>query len=124
MKGISTIWDNDPPYRWKGWIMPEFPDELAGEKNNFMDYLTGLAPVAKRMKDRCGWGGSSGRYTSAHGYKVYSTITNVANNPSIWKNLWESITLPKIDVFCWTLAHGKVLIGENLEMRGIVGPFR
>ena len=32
--------------------------------------------------------------------------------------------LPKIDILCWTLVHGKILTSENLEKRGIEGPFR
>ena len=27
-------------------------------------------------------------------------------------------------MFTWTLMHGRVLTGENLEKRGIAGPFR
>ena len=29
----------------------------------------------------------------------------------------------KLTFFCWTLVHGKILTGENLEKRGIEGPF-
>ena len=45
-------------------------------------------------------------------------------NPEIWNKLWNNRTIPKIEIFNWTLMHGRILTGENLEKRGIVGPFR
>ena len=33
-------------------------------------------------------------------------------------------SLPKIDLFIRTLLHGRILTGENLEKRGVAGPFR
>jgi hypothetical protein len=41
----------------------------------------------------------------------------------MWKNIWSNDGLPKVNTFCWTLAHGKILTGENLAKRGIKGPF-
>ena len=37
--------------------------------------------------------------------------------------VWNVKSLPKIDMFSWTLVHGRVLTYENLEIRWIVGLF-
>ena len=39
------------------------------------------------------------------------------------QSLALSKTFPKIDLFTWTLLHGKILTGDNLEKRGFMGPF-
>ena len=93
------------------------------EKHQFMEYLSGNAPLARGFKDRRGWG-SSRLYTSTHGYSMYSAVPSVANDPAIWKNLWEAPTLPKIDIFCWTVLHNRIFTRENLQKRGIEGAFR
>ena len=116
-------WDNEPPYMWIGWALLEFLVDLDHEKRKFLDCLSGIASVARGEKYRCGWG-IIGLYTSAEGYRVYSKVPSAANNPSIWKNLWEDPMLQKIDIFCWTMVHGRILTGQNLEKCGIEGPFR
>jgi len=127
-QGIKTLWDisnseNEPPYRWDGWTIPEFPAEIEGEKKQFLDYLSGSALVARRKRDKRGCGSCTGLYTTDQGYNVFSSIPSASINPEIWKKLWKTITLPKIDIFCWTLVHGNILKGEHLEKRGIEGPF-
>ena len=52
------------------------------------------------------------------------TNYNVHVNPAIWNYLWNRSTLPKIEMFIWSLLHERVLTGENLEKRGFAGPFR
>ena len=66
----------------------------------------------------------SGRYSIAEDYQRFIANYNVPGNHEMWNNLWNCRTLSKIDMFNWTLLHGKILTGENLEKRGIVGPFR
>ena len=43
---------------------------------------------------------------------------------SVWKQVWDSFSIPKINFFFWTLFHNKILTGENLCRRNIVGPHR
>ena len=88
-----------------------------------LNYLAGLALLDKTTKDKRGWGSISGRYSIAEGYQRFSANYNVPGNPEMWNSLWNCRTLPKIDPFNWTLLHGKILTRENLEKRGIVGPF-
>ena len=42
----------------------------------------------------------------------------------VWNFLWSNVFIPKIDIFCWTLAHKSILSGENLNKRGMEGPTR
>ena len=42
----------------------------------------------------------------------------------VWKFLWSKAFIPKIDIFCWTLAHNSILSDENLQKRGMEGPTR
>ena len=86
--------------------------------------MAGLAPVAKFKKDRHGWGRNSGSYMAFEGYQSLAKNYNVPSNPAIWNYLWNCRTLPKIEMFNWTLMHKRVLTGENLQKRGFVGPFR
>jgi len=78
--------------------------------------------VARRKRDMRGWGSCIDLYTTDQGYNVFSSIPSTSINPKIWKKLWKTIALPKIDIFCWTLVHGNILTSENLEKRGIEGP--
>ena len=88
-KGIKTLWDicnseSEPPYRWGGWTIPEFPAKIEGEKKKFLDYLSGSTPVARRKKDKHGWGSCTSLYTTHQGYNVFSSIPSASINP---KNL-------------------------------------
>ena len=60
----------------------------------------------------------------AEGYQHYATNYNVLVNPQISNYLWNCRTLPKIEMFIWSLMHERVLTGENLEKRGLAGQFR
>ena len=127
--GMSTIWDiskweNSECKRWIGWNLPDLPDDFDEEKSQLLDHLAGIAPLCQNKRDKRGWGDHSGNYTASEGYQRFSADFNVPGNPKVWNYNWTNTTLPKIDLFTWTLLHGKILTGENLERKGIVGPFR
>ena len=42
----------------------------------------------------------------------------------IWKQVWLSNSIPKVNNFIWLLLHNKLLTAENLRKRGILGPSR
>ena len=86
-------------------------------------HLIGLAPLDKITKDKHGWGTVSGRYSMTKGYHRLYANYNVPGNPGIWNYLWNCGTVPKIEMFTWSLMHGRVVTCENLEKMGIVGPF-
>ena len=104
------------------WALPACPKELEDDKILFLHHLAGLSPLAKLRKDRHGWG--SGNYTASEGYHRFASNYNVLGNPKKWNNLWKCSTLPKIELFTWTLLHERILTGENLEKKGFAGPFR
>ena len=89
--GINTIWDVaewdiEPPHRWISWMIPERPVDLENEKIQFMNFLSMIALMARESKDSIGWG-ITDLYKVVDGYKVFSAIPNVINNPTIWKSL-------------------------------------
>jgi len=87
-----------------------------------MEYFDGIPArkslIKERKKDKRGWGSLSGKYTTTTGYKSFTTVPHVPPDPIIWKSI------PKIDMFVWTLAHKSILTGENLRRRGWEGPSR
>jgi hypothetical protein len=66
----------------------------------------------------------SGFYTTAAGYQHTTVVPHVPPDPTIWKAIWTSKSIPKIDMFVWTMAHRGILTGENLRRRGWEGPHR
>jgi hypothetical protein len=75
------------------------------------------------MKDTWGWG-QSGRYTTAVGYRALQTARYSNQTPTFWKRVWDQSAIPKVNFFFWTLMHNKLLTGDNLEKRNIMGPHR
>jgi hypothetical protein len=49
---------------------------------------------------------------------------NAPPNPALWKEVWKYKSIPKIDMFIWTLAHNAILTGDNLKRKGWEGPTR
>ena len=128
-RALSTLWsisewDVNYPNRWLSWVLPDCPEELENDKSKMITHLAGIAPISKISKDRRGWGDRNGNYSTAEGYNVFAATYNVPANPRIWNHNWNNKTFPKIDVFTWTLIHQRLLTGENMERRGIAGPFR
>jgi hypothetical protein len=87
-------------------------------------WLQGKTPLKKRKKDKRGWGSFSGLYTTAAGYQHIATVPHVPPDPEIWKVFWSSKSIPKIDMYVWTMAHRGILTGGNLRRRGWEGPSR
>jgi len=86
--------------------------------------LHGKAPLASSVHDKRGWGHHSGSYTAAKGYRSFQALQYAAPNPAQWNFIWSYPFVPKIDFFCWTLAHRSILTGDNLKTRGMEGPSR
>jgi hypothetical protein len=51
-------------------------------------------------------------------------IPHASPNPSHWKFIWSTLSIPKVDLFCWNIAHRSILTTENLKKRGLEGPSR
>jgi hypothetical protein len=75
------------------------------------------------LPDKWGWG-KSGFFTIAQGFISLQSPQAPIETTTLWKQVWDPLGLPKVNFFCWVLMHRKVLTGENLAKRGIIGPHR
>jgi hypothetical protein len=124
--GVNSLYDLskwDQRGDWAGWDFHGVPARLSLQQSMLEDLLEDAAPVNRTMKDRWGWG-QTGVYTTAAGYRALQASRNSSQTPAFWKNVWEPLAIPKVNFFFWTLVHNKLLTGDNLEKRNIVGPHR
>ena len=122
--GISTLFDLsswNSKGSWNGWKDFHPPEHLEATKNLLFTSLHDQTLIKKYSKDHIGWG-KNGMYTVKEGYKKLTM--EPAENESLWKKVWHSDNIPKVNSFIWTLMHNKLLTTENLMKRGIVGPSR
>jgi hypothetical protein len=63
-------------------------------------------------------------YSVKQGYLQLLSQKTLPPKGKIWNNLWTTDSPPKVNSFCWIMAHGKLLAGENILKINIHGPFR
>ena len=119
-----SIWGNDRHKSWQGWGVGNITQDLEGDWSTLNLSLQGKAPLKKKGKDERGWGKNAKPYTTANDYRLSINFPNVPPNPIIWKAIWQSKSIPKIDMFIWTLAHNSIQTGESLQRKGWEGPYR
>jgi hypothetical protein len=107
---------------WIGWNLTNTPTNLQEAAKQLQNLLKGCAPIHINSKDKRGWG--NGNYTVKQGYAQLLSQTNCLPKDKIWKAIWTNDSPPKVNSFCWILAHGKLLTGENLMKRNMFGPYR
>eukprot|EP00253_Pinus_taeda_P024961 PITA_24961 len=125
----ETLWDisnwtKDADRRWDSWNLGEVPHYLQSEASLLLDNLQGKSPLSATAKNKRGWGSHTDFFSVAEGYKSLIVVLNVPPDPMQWKFIWSFPSLPKIDFFCWMLAHNSILTGDNLRKRGMEGPSR
>jgi hypothetical protein len=120
---IST-WQNDENKSWSRWEIASLPHELEEEWSSLKEALQGRTPLREKKKDKIGWGSNAGIYTSARGYRHLVPGLQAPQDSAAWKVIWAVKTLPKVDLFVWTVAQKGVLSGENLRKKGWAGPTR
>eukprot|EP00253_Pinus_taeda_P006725 PITA_06725 len=108
---------------WEGWDLFGVPKRLKNQQSSLEEYLEDAAPVHRDTEDCWGWG-QAGVYSTTEGYRVLQGKRNSNHPLGLWKSVWDSFATPKVNFFCWTLIHNKVLTGDNLEKRKIAGPHR
>jgi ribonuclease HI/exonuclease III len=128
-QNLSTLydisdWELERPNLWQGWAAPNRPTNLERQWVILKKLLQGKAPLKKIGKDERGWGRKAQEYTTAEGYNLLQSIPTAPPNPALWKAIWKCRSIPKVDLFIWTLAHKSIPTGENLQRRGWEGPFR
>jgi ribonuclease HI len=117
-----SLWKNDDNESWEGWNLGNYPDKIKEEATLLLDSLQGKSPISVRSKDKRGWGSELGLYTTAPGYSAILGIPWVPPNPAPWKALWNFPSIPKVDIFMWTLLHNSILTNDNLKRKGWEGP--
>ena len=128
-QNLSTLsdisdWEEERPHLWQRWDAPNRPANLERQWAALKKLLQGKAPLKKAGKDERGWGSKAQAYTTAEGYQLLNSVPTALPNPALWKAVWNYRSLPKVDLFIWTLAHKSIPTGENLKRRGWEGPFR
>ena len=117
-------WGNERGKPWQGWEVGNLPQDLENDWGALKLSLQGKAPIKKIGKDERGWGKNVKPYSTLLGYNTFRNIPHVPPNPSLWKSIWNTKTIPKIDLFLWTLSHSIIQTGENLQKKGWEGPLR
>jgi hypothetical protein len=118
-----SVWGNDERKTWLRWETANLPPKLEEEWNTMKNYLQGKSPLKKGKKDKRGWGTLFEIYTTVVGYQHTTIVPHIPPDPTIWKAIWTSKSIPKIDIFVWTMAHKGILTGEKLRRRGWEGPY-
>eukprot|EP00253_Pinus_taeda_P005985 PITA_05985 len=112
---------------WKDRVMGHPPLKENSEITEIRIWLQSkgiyFAPVHRDEEDSWGWG-KTGVYTARQGYLQLQSKKNSPHLKEVWKQVWDSFSIPKINFFFWTLFHNKILTGENLCKRNIAGPHR
>lgn len=60
----------------------------------------------------------------SRGYEYLLHQFVLLDKSTLWNNVWHQDRLPKVNIFCWALAHEKILTNENIRKGGIFGPSR
>ena len=63
-----------------------------------------------------------GLYSVALGYKLLKAILIALVGPALWNGIWNIKSLPKIDIFIWTLEHQSILTSENMRKKDSQAP--
>lgn len=110
--------------QWQGWTVSNLPLALETDWGTFKLTMQGKAPIRKGARDKRGWGKEAKPYSTSLGYSTFLSLPHAPPNPAIWKFIWNAKTIPKVDMFLWTLGHNSIQTGENLQKKGWAGPFR
>ena len=106
-----------------GWL--EIPEKCHNgwlqKQSILIKALSSLAPVHCSLKDKWGWG-STGVYSVGLGFSTNQPPHASMLTPALWKLIWSSYGLPKVNYFSWLLMHQKDLTRNNLCKRGFLGP--
>jgi hypothetical protein len=126
MKGKNHISDisswNTDTGDWIGWNLPNIPSNLQDAAHQIQTLLKGCAPIHITLKYKRGWG--NGNYSVKKGYSQLLSQTTLLPKDKMWNSLWTNDSPPKVNSFCWILAHGKLLTRENMLKINMYGPFR
>jgi hypothetical protein len=124
-EGKETLYDIsnwDSIGNWESWNLGEVPPQMTEDAKQLLQRISCSAPVHLTKADERSWGKEG--YTVKSGYKQLLEDNDIPPKSAIWREIWNPNSPPKINIFCWQLAHNKILTGDNLNKRGFSGPFR
>jgi ribonuclease HI/exonuclease III len=119
-----SAWGAGRHKQWQGWTANNLPLDLEADWGIFKLSMQGKAPIRRGARDKRGWGKEAKPYSTSLGYATFLSLPQALPNPEIWKIIWNTKTIPKVDMFLWTLGHKSIQTGENLQKKGWAGPFR
>eukprot|EP00253_Pinus_taeda_P030936 PITA_30936 len=101
------------------WLHRAAPQSSRTAQNVALKCSTGPSQQHRQM----GWG-ESRSYALALGYIALQPKKDRLRSLALWKQVWNTNGLPKVNFFFWILMQNKQLTGDNLSKRNIVGPHR
>lgn len=105
---------------WNGWNLGYIPVRLHSQYEQLINSLSRLDPIHQDEDEKWGWVDQG--YMVARGYEELLLQNIPRARSAFWQIIWSSDCLPKINIFCWTFTHERILTSENLLKRGILGP--
>jgi hypothetical protein len=97
-QSVSDIskWNEDGS--WLDWHFGNVPNRLHQQLEMLKAELRDATPVHKTEKDKWGWG-TSGSYSTAKGYTLLQHQKERPPPANIWKEVWDSTAIPKVNFF-------------------------
>lgn len=88
---------------------------LKNHQTLLISLLQGRDPFNHSHNDTRIWNSKNKYYSIKEGYERL-VQDNFHRQPTwIWKNIWNSDGIPKVNFFCWLLVQRKILTTENME---------
>lgn len=113
IRKVEDIAEWDINGNWQRWRLPIIPAHLKKQLTTLTDAITDFTPMHKDEDESWGWG-KTGVYTVRQGYLQMQGKKASQHPETVWKQIWEYFSIPKINFFFWTLFHNKILTGDNL----------
>ena len=91
--------------------------------NSFKLELQEHCIMHSEEEDILQWGYlQKGTFSIKEAYDI--RIRRQEEEDQIWSKIWKTNPWPKVVSLCWLVAHRRILTGENLKCRGLLGPYR
>ena len=106
------------------WKFPEKHEHTSEEDwEVFHEEMNKCFIKAQEGPDILRWGYSPrGSFSVKEAYSI--RISRNAVSDDIWKKIWIVNLWPKVALFVWLVARGRILTCDNLRKRGILRPYQ
>ena len=89
-------WNEDDS--WSDWHFDNVPNRLLQQLEMLKAELRDAVPVHMNEKYKWGWG-PTGSYSTAKGYAMLQCQKDKPSPAKIWKDVWDSTAIPKVNFF-------------------------